>query len=133
MVSLCHTNMKKASPNSLYKPDEICLNGKTSLFNRDQLEERKRLLKKSGFRSLFFWECQVHAQKTKDTEMAKFFDEQEEQVGPLFPRDAFQVYSHKIPLHNVCDREEGQGLVPSKRTWKRRVSRMNMRFPTMMW
>jgi hypothetical protein len=75
----------------------------------------------------------VHAQKEKDPEMGEFFSEQEEPVGPLFPRDAFQVYSSKFHLHIICDREEGQGLVHSKWTWKRRVSRTNMRFLTMMW
>jgi hypothetical protein len=86
---------------SLYKRDKICLNGKTSLFNRDQLEERKRLLKLAGFRVLFFWECKVLEQMKADPEMAEFFAELDEQVGPLYPRDAFQVYAHLSRYHYI--------------------------------
>jgi hypothetical protein len=79
---------------SLYKPHEVCLNGKTALMNWDELAERKRQLQQLGFRVLYFWECKVLERLKMDLEMAEFFDEQEEQVGPLFPRDAFQVGSN---------------------------------------
>jgi hypothetical protein len=75
----------------LYKPHEVCLNGKTSLLNRDLLEERERLLLKKGFRVLLYWECEVLKSLKTDLDMAEFFDEHDDPVGPLFPRDAFQV------------------------------------------
>jgi G:T-mismatch repair DNA endonuclease (very short patch repair protein) len=76
---------------SLYKEHDICLNGKTALFNRDKDGNRKRLLVEAGYRVHFVWECEVLARLATDPEMAEFFDEQTDGGGPLFPRDAFQV------------------------------------------
>jgi hypothetical protein len=67
------------------------LNGNTALYNRDKDKERKRLLLEAGYRVHFVWECEVLARLATDPEMAEFFDEQTDDGGPLFPRDAFQV------------------------------------------
>jgi hypothetical protein len=85
IVTCKHTHI-----HSLYKPHELCLNGKTALFLRDELDERKRQLREMGFRVLCYWECKVQERLKTDLDMAEFFDEHEV-VGPLFPRDAFQV------------------------------------------
>jgi len=75
---------------SLYKPHEICLNGKTALYNNDKIKERRRLIKEEGMRPLMIWECQARKQLEEDEEMALFFNEMID-TGPLFPRDAFHV------------------------------------------
>ena len=76
---------------SLFKPDEICLNGKTALYNMDCLKKRIEQLKSIGIVPLPVWECTVLDQLEKDAEMANFFASLPN-VGPLYPRDAFQVY-----------------------------------------
>ncbi|KAF7627182.1 DNA_pol_B_2 domain-containing protein [Meloidogyne graminicola] len=42
---------------SLYKPNEICLNGKTSMYNIDKNKERRKLIIEAGMRPLMIWEC----------------------------------------------------------------------------
>lgn len=75
---------------SLYQPHEICLNGKTALYNNDKLNERIQLLKEIGIWTIIIWECEVLKELEEDDEMTLFFDTLPD-IGPLFPRDAFHV------------------------------------------
>nr|CAD2205759.1 unnamed protein product [Meloidogyne enterolobii] len=74
----------------LYKPNDICLNGKTALYNRDKMKERRRLIQEAGMRPLMVWECTIRKQLEEKEDMAFFFNELPD-IGPLFPRDAFHV------------------------------------------
>ena len=66
------------------------MNGKTAMYNRDLLEERKRKIREAGLELMLFWECDVLAQLEADEEMAAFFASLID-TGPIFPRDGFQV------------------------------------------
>uniref|UniRef100_A0A1I8B827 DNA-directed DNA polymerase n=1 Tax=Meloidogyne hapla TaxID=6305 RepID=A0A1I8B827_MELHA len=87
----------------LYRPHEICLNGKTAMYNRDKLIERLRLLKAEGIIPIFVWECDVNKTLEEDSEMSLFFNALPD-IGPLFPRDAFHG-GRTGPLALKCDLE----------------------------
>jgi len=76
---------------SLYRPHEICLNGKTALYNDDTLNERINLLNNENIRTYIFWECEVVKALEDNPQMSLFFDELPD-TGPLFPRDAFHGF-----------------------------------------
>ena len=76
---------------SLYNQNEICLNGKTALYNQDAIEKRKNQLEKLGFSVRLVWECNVMKMLNVNHEMAEFFNQQIHSVGPLIPREGFQV------------------------------------------
>nr|CAD2200857.1 unnamed protein product [Meloidogyne enterolobii] len=79
----------------LYQPHEICLNGKTALFNRDKLAERIILIKEKNIIPHIMWECDVYKKLEEDKELALFFDALPD-IGPLFPRDSFHGKNFKI-------------------------------------
>nr|CAD2176394.1 unnamed protein product [Meloidogyne enterolobii] len=87
----------------LYRPHEICLNGKTSLYNKDKLDERIRLLKEAGIWTIPVWECEVMKDLEECPEMSQFFDKLPD-IGPLYPRDAFHG-GRTGPLSLKCDLE----------------------------
>nr|CAD2191442.1 unnamed protein product [Meloidogyne enterolobii] len=87
----------------LYQPHEICLNGKTALYNNDKLNERIQLLKEIGIWTIIIWECEVLEELEEDDEMTLFFDTLPD-IGPLFPRDAFHG-GRTGPLSLKCDLE----------------------------
>jgi len=75
---------------SLYKPEEICLNGKTALYNQDEQRERAEAIRAAGLSLIQIRECRVLERLEWDEEMAQFFDSLPI-VGPLLPRDGFLV------------------------------------------
>uniref|UniRef100_A0A914MNU5 DNA-directed DNA polymerase n=2 Tax=Meloidogyne TaxID=189290 RepID=A0A914MNU5_MELIC len=87
----------------LYRPHEICLNGKTALYNDDTLNERITLLKNENIRTYIFWECEVVKALENNPQMSLFFDELPD-IGPLFPRDAFHG-GRTAPLSLKCNLE----------------------------
>nr|CAD2208735.1 unnamed protein product [Meloidogyne enterolobii] len=87
----------------LYRPHEICLNGKTALYNNDNLNERINLLKNEHIRTYTFWECEVIKALEDNPQMALFFDELPD-IGPLFPQDAFHG-GRTGPLSLKCNLE----------------------------
>nr|CAD2193113.1 unnamed protein product [Meloidogyne enterolobii] len=87
----------------LYRPHEVCLNGKTALYNKDKLDERIRLLKEAGIWTIAVWECEVMKDLEECPEMSLFFDTLPD-VGPLYPRDAFHG-GRTGPLALKCDLE----------------------------
>nr|CAD2207804.1 unnamed protein product [Meloidogyne enterolobii] len=88
----------------LYRPHEVCLNGKTALYNKDKLYERVRLLNEEGIWTTAVWECEVREELAGDPEMSLFFDTLPD-IGPLYPRDAFHG-GRTGPLALKCDLEE---------------------------
>jgi len=76
---------------SLYRQHELCLNGKTALYNKDKLEERINLLKEEGICTYTFWECEANKALEDDPRMALFFAQLSDS-GPLFPRDSFHGF-----------------------------------------
>lgn len=73
----------------MYEWNEICLNGRTSEWNMEQVEKRKEKIRSKGMVPYFFWECEVDRLAEKDKFMRDCMDSYPA-VGPLLPRDAFQ-------------------------------------------
>uniref|UniRef100_A0A1I8BHT5 DNA-directed DNA polymerase n=1 Tax=Meloidogyne hapla TaxID=6305 RepID=A0A1I8BHT5_MELHA len=88
----------------LYRSHEICLNGKTALYNKDSLNERINLLMNEKIRTYIFWECEVNKAMEDDPQMKLYFNELPD-IGPLFPRDAFHG-GRTGPLSLKCDLED---------------------------
>uniref|UniRef100_A0A914P579 DNA-directed DNA polymerase n=1 Tax=Meloidogyne incognita TaxID=6306 RepID=A0A914P579_MELIC len=87
----------------LYRPHEICLNGKTALYNQDKLNERIKLLEEQDIKTKIIWECNVYKKLEIDPEMKLFFDALPD-IGPLFPRDSFHG-GRTGPLALKCNLE----------------------------
>uniref|UniRef100_A0A914M031 DNA-directed DNA polymerase n=1 Tax=Meloidogyne incognita TaxID=6306 RepID=A0A914M031_MELIC len=88
----------------LYRQHELCLNGKTALYNKDKLEERINLLKEEGICTYTFWECEANKALEDDPRMALFFAQLSDS-GPLFPRDSFHG-GRTGPLSLKCNLED---------------------------